>query len=408
MTLTLLFDLDDTLLSNDIGTFLPVYLQGLGRHLAPYAPPEKLIPALLAATQRMVQNNRPDRSLREVFENDFYPSLGLQAEDLHEAIESFYADFFPTLLDLTQIRPDAIKLVQAAFDRGYSLVVATSPLFPRSAILQRLDWAGLSALDYPYKLITSYETSHFAKPNLAYYAEVLAQLGWPEEPVVMIGDSLYDDIHPARCLGLPAFWINDGSSRPADGLYAPSGHGALPDLLPWLDSTHLEALQPDLSHPNAMLAILRATPAALASLLQGLSASTWDENPQSGEWSLTEILCHLRDVDSEVNLPRLIQVILEHNPFLPGMDTDPWAEERLYFCQNGLEALESFTNHRMQILDLLENLKERDWKRPARHAIFGPTDLKELVSIIAGHDRIHLQQAHAALSALTQVCVPES
>lgn len=408
MSLTLLFDLDDTLLSNDIGTFLPVYLQSLGQHLASYAPPEKLIPSLLAATRRMVQNNQPDRSLRQVFESDFYPTLGLEVADLSPAIEAFYADVFPTFRNLTQIRPEAINLVKAAFDRGYTLVIATSPLFPRNAILQRLEWAGLSARDYPYELITSYETSHFAKPNLAYFAEVLAQLGWQDEPVIMIGDSLHDNIHPARALGLPAFWINKGSSSPATGRNAPNGHGGLDDLLPWLDRTSLEELQPEFNHPDAMLATLRATPAALASLLQGLPASTWDENPQIGEWSLTEILCHLRDVDSEVNFPRLIQVIQEHNPFLPSMDTDPWAEERQYFCQNGLEALESFIDQRIRLLELLENLKERDWKRPARHAIFGPTDLKELVGIIAGHDRLHLRQAHAALSALTQVCVSES
>jgi hypothetical protein len=36
----------------------------------------------------------------------------------------------------------------------------------------------------------------------------------------------------------------------------------------------------------------------------------------------------------------------------------------------------------------------------ARHAIFGPTHLSELVNIIAGHDILHVQQVYAALQSL--------
>ncbi|GAH01642.1 unnamed protein product, partial [marine sediment metagenome] len=102
--------------------------------------------------------------------------------------------------------------------------------------------------------------------------------------------------------------------------------------------------------------------------------------------SFTEILCHFRDVDAEVNLPRIVSVLQETNPFIPGIDTDQWAEERLYFCQNGREALDDFISSRIQLLDILDNLKPDDWTRPARHAIFGPTVLKELISIIVGHE----------------------
>jgi hypothetical protein len=110
------------------------------------------------------------------------------------------------------------------------------------------------------------------------------------------------------------------------------------------------------------------------------------------EWSLTEILCHLRDVDHEVNIPRIKTVLQEINPFLVGMDTDSWAVKRHYIQQDGLAALQDFTQYRQEILHTLDNLSSRDWERTARHAIFGPTHLKELVSIVAGHDRLHLRQ----------------
>jgi hypothetical protein len=102
-------------------------------------------------------------------------------------------------------------------------------------------------------------------------------------------------------------------------------------------------------------------------------------------------------VDSEVNLPRLRKVIKDSNPFLSGQDTDPWAETRKYQLQDGMQALHDFTQSRIELLGLLENLAAEDWNRHARHSIFGPTNLRELVNIIAGHDILHVQQVCKAL-----------
>src|SRR5574341_812870 len=44
-------------------------------------------------------------------------------------------------------------------------------------------------------------------------------------------------------------------------------------------------------------------------------------------------------------------------------------------------------------LALLDGLSPADWQRPARHAVFGPTTLQELLAItIIEHDRLHLRQ----------------
>lgn len=392
MTPTLLIDLDDTLLVNDINTFLPPYLQALSQHLSSYADPKLLVTQLMRATRKMEENTRPDRTLQQVFEAAFYPAIGRTPEEMRAPIEQFYAGIFPKLKQYTQAIPASVELVEQASARGYRMVVATNPLFPRSAIYHRLAWAGLSPDRYDFDLITSYERFHFTKPNPAYYAEILAYLGWPEGPVIMIGDSLENDIAAARLLGLPAFWLEKDGVQPADGNPAPTANGRIQDVLDWIDRTPAEALQPDYSTPSAMLAILRSTPAALDTLGAGLTNEDWTRKPQAGEWAPAEILCHLRDVEQEVNLPRLQRVLGEENPFIAGKDTDPWADERQYICQSGPQAQDEFTAARVELLALLEGLQPADWQRPARHAIFGPTHLAELVSIIAGHDRLHLQQ----------------
>jgi FMN phosphatase YigB (HAD superfamily) len=403
MTLTLLLDLDDTLLGNEMGAFIPAYLQALGDHLKSIVPAETLIPALLAATQQMLANNSPDRTLRQVFEADFYPRLALEPSVLQEPIAAFYEREFPKLRRLTSFRPEAVALIEQSLRQGYDLVLATNPLFPRTAIVQRMDWAGLPADKIPFRLIPSYETFSFAKPNPSFFAELLGRLGWPDGPLLMVGDDPDNDIKPAQGFGLPTYRVTNQAAGDASSYSNTHGYGSLSGLLPWLASTAADELRPNFERPAAMLTILRSTPAILTAFTSDLHASDWFSEPRAGEWSLTEIICHLRDVDSDVNLPRLRKILDGSNPFLPGIDTDQWAEERLYYCQDGLGALTDFTRNRIDLVNTLEGLDLVDWELGARHAIFGPTHLKELVGIIAGHDRLHVRQAYQTLNTIAEI-----
>jgi uncharacterized damage-inducible protein DinB len=131
-----------------------------------------------------------------------------------------------------------------------------------------------------------------------------------------------------------------------------------------------------------------------------LTSQQWRDRPAPEEWSLTEIFCHLRDVDHEVNIPRIEKIVSGEVPFLAGINTDTWANEREYLHQDGPAALQEFIAARMRLVQILETLSEADWQREARHAIFGPTTLRELVSFIVTHDRSHIQQGISAARIL--------
>src|SRR6266540_2403540 len=122
MTLTLLLDLDDTLLSNNIHTFLPAYLKALGKHLLAYVSPDKLVKELLTATQVMISNNSATLSLERSFDQAFYPAIGRTKAELRPELEQFYENIFPELELLTARRPDAIRLVEGALKKGHTLV----------------------------------------------------------------------------------------------------------------------------------------------------------------------------------------------------------------------------------------------------------------------------------------------
>jgi HAD superfamily hydrolase (TIGR01549 family) len=393
----LLFDLDNTLLYNDMDIFLGSYLKALGKHLSSKVAPEKMVPLLLAGTDKMIKKQLPARTLEEVFDQVFYPGMGIPKEELADDIRRFYTEIFPGLKAMTQFRPEAAQLIEFAFRNDYPVVIATNPLFPRQAILERLNWAGISVDKYPYQLVTSYETFHFAKPNPAYYAEILAQLGWPERPALMIGNSLEDDILPASQVGIPGYFLTPQPVAFPEGIHPYSSQGPFEQVLAWIKET--SARENDLTPQPVvgLLSILRSTPAALETLSANLEEQEWKQKPAANEWCLAEIVAHLRDVDREVNLPRLEKVCQEDNPFLPGVDTDPWAVERQYFLEDGLVARQEFLAARTKLLELVSGLSDAGWQRLARHAIFGPTNASELVGIIATHDRLHVHQSFEAI-----------
>lgn len=401
MTLTLLLDLDDTLLKNDVQTFIPAYFRALGQHLTPYVAPEKMKPALLSAAQVMLENNAATLTLEHAFDQAFYPAVGRSKEELRPTLEQFYDTVFPSLAPLTAQMPGAMQMVKYAAGQGHLLAVATNPLFPRKAILHRLAWAGLDAGATPLALITDYEHFHFAKPNPAFITEVLAQLGWPNQPAVMIGNSLEDDLIPAAGVGLPVYWVTDPARpfppQPQSQFHPMSASGPLSEVPAWLAKVDAAGIQQEFSTPKAILAVLKSTAAAFDTISPTITEQQWGERPDAREWSVTEIICHMRDVDFEVNAPRVQKVITETNPFLAGINADSWANERNYREQDGPDALQGFLEARTQLISQLEHLPEEDWQRPARHAIFGPTTLRELVGFIATHDRSHIQQCFDAI-----------
>ena len=201
-----LFDLDDTLLENNMDRFVKEYFDLLTPHMAHMVPPEKFVSALLNATFAMIGNVDPVVTNRQVFIDDFFPRVGWKAEEMMPLFDDFYAGQYDKLRSLTRPNPSARAAIQTAFDTGCDVVIATNPIFPETAIRQRMEWAGIS--DFPFKLITSYEVMHSAKPNPRYYLEILEHIGRSPDECIMVGNDWNNDIVPAMKARLYVFWVN--------------------------------------------------------------------------------------------------------------------------------------------------------------------------------------------------------
>jgi FMN phosphatase YigB (HAD superfamily) len=352
-----------------------------------------VINEVLVGSEAMVANLDPTTRMAQVFADHFYPTLRVREEDLQPALHDFYTHIFPSLHELTQPLPAAKKLIEAALETGREVVIATSPLFPRMAIEHRLAWAGIPVDRYRYSLVTSYEDFHFAKPNMAYYAEVLGRLGKPTHEAVMIGNDPKDDLEPARQMGIQVFHVSTSPHNSYPG-------GTLEEAIQWLTQADDALPTEPVTKPEALLALLRGYLAAFLAHVEDLPEEMWDRRPTEDEWALNEIICHVRDVENEVFYPRVEAITTHHEPHLSAFDTDGWALERDYLHQSGPAALQAFVQARLRTISYLETCNLEIWARPARHAIFGPTTLAELVAINTDHDLQHLAQIRSTRNTI--------
>lgn len=395
MTITVLLDLDDTLLGNVTDQFIPRYTQALSNYFN-FAPVNIVNKSLSDAINAMLLNDSAGVTLEQAFDRSFYPSVGVLKPVVASTVTRFYSEEYPKLQKYVTHQPQAVDLVDELVNLGYDIVIATNPLFPQTATEQRLAWAGLAVEKYDFKIVSTYENFHFSKPNPAYYIELLAQMGWLEQPVVMVGNSLDNDIKPCEQLGIPAFWINDNGSD-SDPSLRSVAHGDLTQSLAWIKQ---QAKTP--YHPWHTLTVdintLLTTPAALQTITKNINLSDWHKRIAANEWSLAEIVCHLLESDINVNLERIQQVVNEENPFLNKLHSDE-NFSALINNQDPVQLMSAFLDVRERLTSILNNFKPGEWKKSARHSIFGPTNLQELVDFAATHDRVHIRQIFKTLAA---------
>jgi FMN phosphatase YigB (HAD superfamily) len=206
MLRTLLFDLDGTLLHVDMNYFLKQYFKALTSALADHIPPDVFMSKLWESTEAMINDTNGQKTNKEIFFENFFNSPKYKAEVLMPVFDKFYRDHYGDLQGYTKAKPEAVGLLKKAEELGFELVIATNPLFPASAIRQRLLWAGIDT--FTYRLVTTYENMHFCKPKLEYYEEILAKIGRKPPECLMIGNDVEDDMVVSQ-LGIKTFLVDD-------------------------------------------------------------------------------------------------------------------------------------------------------------------------------------------------------
>lgn len=225
----ILFDLDGTLLNINMEIFLQYYFAEMLQAAQKYGfqDGKKMVEQVYLSTGLMIANRSADVLNEEAFMKDFLANWSYPETEVQTFFDDFYQQYFPLLKTHCHPFPGVPEMMQGLIRRGFKVVIATNPVFPREAIQQRLDWAGIG--DLPYALITSYEEMHFCKPHREYYEEISSRIRVATSDCLMVGNDVDEDL-PAGQAGMKTFLVEDMLIEGQSGL-VPDWRGKIGDMI---------------------------------------------------------------------------------------------------------------------------------------------------------------------------------
>lgn len=227
---TILFDLDGTLLPMHMDRFIRAYFSLLAQYTAPYGfNPETLVEDIWQGTRAMVANDG-SMTNEERFWQVFRQRTGRGDAADQKLFLTFYDEEFDKAKATCGFNPDAPRLIRDLKEKGYDLILATNPMFPRPATMRRIAWAGLDPEDF--RMITTYESMNTCKPNPEYFRELCRKADLDPSHCRMIGNDAAEDM-AALETGIQVFLITDCLENGiAEELAVP--HGGFAEVRNWL------------------------------------------------------------------------------------------------------------------------------------------------------------------------------
>lgn len=230
---TILFDLDGTLLPMDQETFIRAYFTQLVKRFAPLGyTKEELIDGVWKGTYAMIGNDGTMTN-RERFWQVFSARIPRNLDGLEEQMNDFYGREFDAVREIAHPNGLARPIIDTLKAKGYTLILATNPVFPPVAVKTRLGWIDLKPEDF--SLVTTYDNSRFCKPNPRYFEEILKTIGKTPDQCRMIGNNTSDDMSAAT-LGVEPFLVTDFLENEKQLDLAAFPHGTLEDVKNWAET----------------------------------------------------------------------------------------------------------------------------------------------------------------------------
>lgn len=194
--------------------------------------PKKFIGAVWAGYEAMVKN-AGSRTNREAFWSYMEPELPISTEESENIALKFYENEFNQAICTTKPTPVSNQIVKKAKSRGLETYLATNPVFPRCATMNRIRWAGLDAEDF--KVITTYETCTYCKPNPEYFRGILEEFSLDPSECLMVGNDVEEDL-AIRVLGVKTYLVTDTMENKKDLPVKSDYIGTLEELLKFIET----------------------------------------------------------------------------------------------------------------------------------------------------------------------------
>ncbi|NHJ85475.1 MAG: HAD family hydrolase [Asgard group archaeon] len=213
MTLkAVLFDMDSTLNTIDETTFSRQYFKLLHGRFFSHVDAQYFYESLTEITKNVMFSKTPHELTFKSFLKEMSKAYKLPRKKIFDNLIHFYTHDYDELANFIKPAKGAIEAVQTCFDLNLDVVIATTPIFPKVAIMKRLKWSGVG--DYKYRLITHAENMHFSKPRDEYYLEILKKIKLKPNDCLMVGNEFMGDVVGPSRIGMDTFYcpqetIND-------------------------------------------------------------------------------------------------------------------------------------------------------------------------------------------------------
>lgn len=188
---TVLFDLDGTLLPINGEAFEAIYFKGLSSYFLDKYEPKEFIKLIWTATKAMVLDTS-SKTNEEAFMDALQALVNEDITWMQERFNLFYLNEFDQIKIAVTPNPSIQEAVKLLKEKGYRLIIATNPMFPKIAIEKRIEWTGCDRNDFEY--VTSFEKNHYCKPQLKFYEEVLSDLDLDASQCLMVGNDINEDM----------------------------------------------------------------------------------------------------------------------------------------------------------------------------------------------------------------------
>lgn len=151
--------------------------------------------------------------------------------------------------------------------------------------------------------------------------------------------------------------------------------------------------------PMEALEWLQRTPDQVLSLIEPLEEDDLSREVFKGEWSIRELLTHLRDAQGVLEY-RVNLLLNEEDPIIESQAVFDWAEDGSSEPTTSMDIFETYRSSRGKTVQRLQDIPLGDWWREGWHQEFGLVNVKQQVSYFATHELTHLPQIESRIREL--------
>ena len=153
------------------------------------------------------------------------------------------------------------------------------------------------------------------------------------------------------------------------------------------------------------LTLLEEAPTRIAAATKGLTEAQLHRAPERGEWSVNEVLAHVRAC-ADVRGESIRTIVAEDHPTIRAVNPRTWIKKTDYLDLEFKSSFRAFTKQRADLLALLTSLPRKSWSRGA--TVTGAGAVLERTVLfyaewVAIHERPHVKQVERIVKKMHAV-----